>query len=162
MPLPELNRNKAGGWVLIGGAVLCTVLFLREAVAVAQAVQASSWSEVTGTVIESRAVMGCGKGSSYYPFVRYKYVFNSQDFEGRRISFGNFSCGSERSAQDTASVYPPGHSVHVWVRPSLPSEATLMVGTVPSESWFGLALMLVLTVGSYLMGRSLLRQERAA
>jgi hypothetical protein len=159
MSLPELNRNKAGGWVLLAGAAFCAVMFVREGLAVAYAVRAKSWSVVTGTVVESRAVSGCGTaGGSYYPLVRYTYKFNSQTFEGRRISFGNFGCGSERDAQATASTYAQGQSIPIWVSPSSPTEATLTVGNVGPESWFGLLMMLVFGVGSYLAGRSLLRQ----
>jgi hypothetical protein len=162
MPLPQLNRNKTGGWVLIGGALLLSVLLAHEVFALFQAVQAKSWPFVAGTVVESRAVIGCGKGSSYYPYVRYKYTYNSHEYEGRRIAFGNSGCGSEQSASNAAAAYPSGQAVTVWVNPSAPSEAVLVVGNVMGESWFALAVLPIVGLASFLMGRSLLRRESAA
>ena len=161
MHLPQLNRNKSGGWVLIAGAIFLSVLFAHEVFALLQAVRAKSWASVSGTVVESRAVIGCGKGSSYYPLVRYRYMYNSREYEGRRIAFGNFGCGSEQSARHAAAAYPSGHTVTVWVNPSAPIEATLVVGNVLGESWFGMALLSIFGLGSFVMGRSLLQQEGA-
>ena len=162
MPLPQINRNKTGGWVLIGGALLLSVLLGHEVFALFQAVQAKSWSSVSGTVVESRAAIGCGKGGSFYPLVRYTYTYNSREYEGRRIAFGNSGCGSEQSASNAAAAYPPGQGVTVWVNPSVPSEAALMVGNVMGESWFAMAVLPIIGLASFLMGRSLLRQESAA
>lgn len=161
MSLPQVNRNKTGGWMLLGGAVVFAVLFLHEVRALVQAVRAESWPVVTGTIVESRPMLGCGKGGSYYPLVRYRYVYNAQVHESRRIAFGWVDCGSEPRASMIAASHPPGEHVRVWVRPSSPSEATLMVGNISDNSWFGMALWPVFTVLSFMMGRSLLRQDRA-
>jgi hypothetical protein len=162
MSLSVLNRNKAGGWVLVGGAAVCTVLFLGEAVAAAQALRAKSWPTVIGTVVESRAVIGCGKGSSYYPFVRYKYAYESHEYEGHRLAFGNVGCGTEQRAQEAASAYFPGQSVRVWLKATSPSEAVLMVGNVLPESWLTMVITPIFVIGGFAMGRSMLKQADAA
>jgi hypothetical protein len=162
MALPQINRNKTGGWVLIGGAALCTLIVLHEVFALVQAVQAKNWPVVTGTIVDSRAVIGCGKGSSYYPFVRYRYEYDARAYEGHRIAFGNVGCGSEQNARRFASSYPAGQSVRVWVRPSSPSESTLTASNVRSESWGVMAVLSVVIAGGFVIGRSLLRQESAA
>lgn len=161
MPLPQLDRNKTGGWVLIAGAVVCSLLFLNEIYGLVQAFRAKAWTPVTGFVLESRAVVGCGKGGSFYPLVRYSYSFDAREYRATRIAFGNVGCGSEHDARRTASAYPPGKKVTVWVNPATPAEATLMVGKVLGESWFGMAILPIFIAGSYLMGRSLLRQSAA-
>lgn len=144
----------------MGGAAFFMVLFLREAGALVQAVRAESWPVVTGTIVESRSMIGCGKGGSYRPFVRYQYVYEAQAHESRRIAFGSVDCGSAPHASVIASRYLPGQLVRVWVRPSSPDEATLTVGNVSNDSWLAMALCPIFIIVGFLMGRSLLRQER--
>ena len=161
MPLPPLNKDKLGGWLLLAGALLCAVLFLHEVFGLVQALRAKSWTPVPSTIIESRAVIGCGKGGSYYPVVRYRYSYDSRDYESSRLAFGNVGCGSEHSARNVAASYVPGQVVSAWVNPSAPSEATMIAGNVLGDSWFGMGILPIFGLGSLFVGRSLLRQGAA-
>ena len=161
MPLPPLNRNKIGGWLFFGCALLFLALLLHEVFGLFQAVRAKSWPSVPSTIVESHAVIGCGKGGSWYPVVRYRYRYGSQDYESTRLAFGNVGCGSEQGARNVAARYVPGEVVAAWVNPTAPSEATLVVGNVLGESWFGMAVSSCLGLVGLALSRSLPRQGAA-
>lgn len=110
---------------------------------------AVAWPTVVGEVLSSEAQEGCGKGESYFPSVRYRYVVQSKEYEGRRIAFGNCGCGSEGEAAAIASEYPQGSLVIVHFNAWSPSEAVLLVGDVLDETWIGIALTVVVAVASF-------------
>jgi Protein of unknown function (DUF3592) len=161
MPLPPLNRSKTGAWLLLGVALLFVAALSHEVAGLFRAVQAKAWPSVPSTITESRAVIGCGKGGSWYPVVRYRYSYNSQDYESTRLAFGNVGCGSEQDARNVAARYVPGQIVTAWVNPSVPSESTLIVGNVLGESWLGIAISSGFALTGLILGRSLLRQSAA-
>ncbi|WP_169741303.1 DUF3592 domain-containing protein [Andreprevotia chitinilytica] len=116
--------------------------------AVASAYTAKKWPSVQGTIISSRAVRGCGKGTSYYPAVQYRYVVGGVTYTGSRIAFGNVGCGSEGEAKVIADEYVVNAAVLVYFNSGQPSDASLVVGQVLDDTWLGIVMMSVIFIGS--------------
>lgn len=110
-------------------------------IAVWRAHEAVSWPAVEATIVSSSAVRGCGKGSSYYPVVKYEYMVDGVQHVGTRIAFGNVGCDSESAADVIASEYPVGRRLPVAFNPELPSETVIVIGDVLSDTWLGIVLM---------------------
>jgi len=120
--------NKIPLWVITGVLCICGIAVSAFfAVDLVKASRAQSWASVTGTVIESRVGGYCGKYGIPVPAVRYKYIYDSREYEGSRIGFDN--CQSESTARSTLATFAQGKSVTVWVNPAAPSEAALIVGS---------------------------------
>src|SRR5690242_6905310 len=119
-----LNRNPAAYWRLdrclnmtltppskntvCAVVFACACIFLlwgltSYLVDVWRAQRAVTWPTADGVVVSSKAVRGCGKGSSYYPVVRYEYKIGGVGYVGHRDAFGSAGCGSESAAEVVAS-----------------------------------------------------------
>ncbi len=161
MSLPRINRYKNSGWAFVCATTICTFLLLQELFGLIHALQAKSWPVVTGTIFESRAIRGCGRGN-YYPLVRYTYRYDDRAYEGHRIAFGYVGCFSKQNAEAFLSDYRAGQSVNVWVKSDSPGEATLTVGNVLSQSWLAMAVLSLMILSGSVLGLKLLRQHDAA
>ena len=148
-------------FILLGAAV-CLWQFGIEAKALVQALLAKRWTTAVATISESKASIGCSRGSSYYPVVTYSYEYQGRSYHGSRITFGNPGCGGERAAQRIAASYPVGATVSVWVNPTAPSESALSVGNLSREAWLGLTFAPILGIGALWLARSMWRDSSAA
>ena len=129
------------------GAILLLWALVSSILEVAATYRAKQWPTVQGTVISSKAVRGCGKGSSFYPAVQDSYSVGEIRFVGHRIAFGNGGCGSENEAQDIARLYPVGQAVSVYFNSRQPNDAALVVGKVLNDTWEGIIIMTILFLG---------------
>ncbi|WLI91137.1 DUF3592 domain-containing protein [Massilia sp. R2A-15] len=100
---------------------------------------AGSWPTVEGIVIESEPVRGCGKGSSYYPVVKYSYVIDGTTFRGDRVAYGN-GCGSYSGARSVTKNFQLGAAVTVHVNPSDSTDSVLTAPGVLPDTWVGVLL----------------------
>ena len=137
MPTSSRGQQIYGAIFFSAGALLCLWIAVSSVIGIIEANNAVTWPTTAGVVLSSKAQKGCGKGASFFPSVHYRYTISSQQYEGRRIAFGNCGCGSEGSAAVVAGQYPEGSAVVVHFNPSAPSEAVLMIGAVLDETWLG-------------------------
>jgi hypothetical protein len=117
---------------------------------------AADWPVVQGKIISSDVIRGCGKGSSYYPQVRYQYVVDAKIYMGQRVAFGNVGCGSNNSAQEIANRYCKNDIVSVHYNPNKPNEGVLIVAGVLNDTWVGIALLATMVIiSSWLVSMSI-------
>jgi hypothetical protein len=112
-------------------------LVADSAVALYRASQADSWPTVPGQITSSGIAKGCGRGSSYYPVIRYSYIYDGKVQEGARVTFGNVGCGS---AEGIAREFHVNKNVRVHINPMDPSD-TVITTHVHEETKLGLLLM---------------------
>ncbi len=131
----------------IGGRIILVALTawllwasFHSASPIVEAYRARTWPTATGMITSSRVEVGCGRGTSHYPKVEYRYEANGRVRVGNRIAFGNVGCGSRTSAQEVAEKYTPGHQVVVYYDPKFPEQSVLLVGAVFGGTWFMAAL----------------------
>jgi len=135
--------------ILMLGIALSTsaVLTLQDAFA------SSSWSEIEGTIFESRVNESISSGSSrtYSAYIRYRYSVNGANHIANRVSFSVIE-ESDSAAESAVAKYPIGETVTVYYDPESPDSAVLELGV----SWSGF-LMLAIGVPILLAGLYALR-----
>ena len=109
-------------------ALLALSLLGTYALDTVKASRATNWPSVQASVISSQVVHGCGRGSSYYPKVRYAYAVDGIGYENDTIAFGMEECGSESEARTIADRYAAGKQVPIYINPSSPSDSAIVVG----------------------------------
>lgn len=93
------------------------------------------------TVIESRIDANSdGDGTSYLPFVRYRYEFSGEEFVGERYSFSDWGLPSERVAKETVARFPAGAEITAYVDPNQPGRSIL---DIEGESYPTIAVLLL-------------------
>lgn len=122
-------------------AIFMAWILVSYVLGVGRAHVAVKWPTADGIVISSKAVRGCGKGSSYYPEVHYRYSAQGTERAGHRIAFGNSGCGSESAAQVIADHFPLNSAVKVYFDPHDANSSVLLVGEVLDDTWLGIGLM---------------------
>ncbi len=135
------TKSVAAAVVWSLGTLMVSLGLVSYLLDVAAAYSAAKWPTAEGQVVSSRAVRGCGKGSSYYPEIIYRYAVEGMEHVGRRIAFGESGCGSESSVQLLADRFPSNSAVKVYFNPQLPSDSVLIVGAVSANTWLCIALM---------------------
>jgi len=149
----------AFGWMVYASALVFSIWGLGDqAREVWKTSKTAAWPKAVGKVIASDAVRGCGKGSSYYPVVRYQYDVGGSVYESRRITYGNVGCGSKSAAEAHAAEYRVGAPVEVHFNPVSPADAVLQT-VVYQETWVGIVIMsallvILLSLGWWFFGRS--------
>mgnify|MGYP003339998462 CR=1 FL=1 len=140
------RRRKVGGLAFLLCALACSWVALDLMFDVLAANRATAWPTAEGTVLSSKVQQGCGKGRSYFPSVLYQYTVNAQQYQGRRIAFGNCGCGSERSAAAIVARYAVGTTVTVHFDPAAPMTSVLLAGAVFGETWVGIGVTSLIAV----------------
>lgn len=128
-------------------ATLCAGLFIWLLTSymadTASAFSSENWPSVEAKVIESNSIKGCGKGSSYYPKVKYEYVVGSNIYTSERIYFGSSGCGSQARSIEITNKYKTGQIVTARYNIMSPNESVLIAGTVLWDTWFWLILIVL-------------------
>jgi hypothetical protein len=127
---------------------------------ISPAYETEAWSKTRGTVISSKVVRGCGKGSSYYPQVVYHYSVSGAEYTGRRIGYGG-ACGSQSSAGSIASQFPEAATLDVYFNAQQPEESSLTIGEGMPDTGLGVALLTAMTLGSLAISLGFVSQARA-
>ena len=103
---------------------------------IVRAYRAESWPAVAGVVTSSQVQVGCGRGTSRFPRVEYRYVAEGIARHSAQIAFGNMGCGSQHEAEEVIANYPVGREVIVHISPVDSDVSVLMVGSVFMGTWF--------------------------
>jgi len=130
-----------------------------------KAKESKDWPSVNGAITFSQPVIGCGKGQSFTPIVKYRYMVEGFEFEGSTIAFGSKACGSENDATVQLIPYKFGSTLPVYFNQKSPQESVLINGRVSNDTWLQLALITTLIVGfagygvvSIVRGTKIMRQ----
>ena len=130
-----------GSFVCIGLAVLFVAIWFRVR---QRAQRTETWSSVTGTVNESRAVLSSDPEAAGDALVlTYTYVAAGRSFQGHEVSMGGIS-----NVRKTAAKYTAGTQVIVYYDPQEPQSAVLERGSSGSWMWLAFAAgALVIALG---------------
>jgi hypothetical protein len=107
------------------------VVFLGAAAGAAGIARASrDWPTVPGRIVRSeirgnRAANGL---PGFRALIRYAYVVDDEEYEGREVSGGEFPYRSARNANRRVAAYPVGELVTVRYSPDDPEVAVLKTG----------------------------------
>lgn len=116
----------AGGMLLVVG-----VVFLGAALAAIDVARASAgWPRAPGRVVRSeiRDNRRANGLPGYRTVVRYEYVIDGEEYEGRDLASGEFPYRSAVRARRRLATYPMGASVTVRYCPLEPQVAVLEPG----------------------------------
>ena len=134
-------------WTLLGGAVFCLGCYWAVL-----GHQATSWAEVSGTLINVKVHTGRVKGAAASGVsVVYTYDYKGKQYEGRRVAFGG-------SGNQLSAGYAPGTQVSVWVDPQMPSRSVLLPGVMSGSKVF-IVLGCLILLFSLIMVRPVLRYK---
>ncbi|MEM9381905.1 MAG: DUF3592 domain-containing protein [Planctomycetota bacterium] len=93
------------------------------------------------TVVESRIdASSDGDGTSYLPFIQYRYEVGGAEFVGERYSFSDWGLPSERVARETVDRFPAGAEITAYVDPREPDRSIL---DIEGESYPTIAVLLL-------------------
>jgi len=113
----------------LGGILLVvSVVFLAAAAGGVGIARASrDWPTVPGRVVRSeiRANRRANGLPGFRTLIRYAYVVDDEEYEGREVAGGEFPYRSARSANRRVAAYPVGELVTVRYSPDDPEIAVL-------------------------------------
>jgi len=115
----------------------------------ANASASSAWPVTDGVVVSSQIQRGCKNLASYLPDVRYRYSVRQQEYQGRRIQFGDNLCRSKSDAERIVSAYSEGKSIQVHFDPASPNNPALNVSSTEAGTWSVLIVALIIFSGSF-------------
>ena len=139
--------------------VLIIAMFLAGGILMAfgvfnvkRGLESSGWPTVDGKITRSSVVKQVTRDpktsrnrTSYKPDVRFSYKVNGKSFSANKVSFGDYSSGSQRRAEKIIKRYPSGKSVSVHYSLKDPGVAVL-------ETHITLALFIPLLGGIIFLG----------
>ncbi|MGE9266488.1 MAG: DUF3592 domain-containing protein [Verrucomicrobiales bacterium] len=129
----DLTKTKNGRLVarlLMGvfiavGAICLLIGFFQ----IKEARASVGWMETEGLILESRVESHHDSdGTTYGAEVRYSYRVKDAEFEGSRISYGDYSSSNHGRAKEIVARYPVGAEVVVYVDPADIKKAVLEPG----------------------------------
>ena len=132
-------------WV-VGISPFIVIFALRFFRGWAASLRARGWPQTVGRVLSSGVQIhshSSGRGGrihSPYPYVVYRYQVNGQEFQNKRMHFGNVIGGL--GATRSAARYPAGMTVPVFYNPQNPNEAVLEKRA--AGNWINLLILAVL------------------
>ncbi|MDQ3059090.1 MAG: DUF3592 domain-containing protein [Pseudomonadota bacterium] len=129
-------------------ALLACLMMAFNALEIIRARDAVAWVKAEAVVMSAVVKSGCARGNSYYAEVRYRYAVAGQDYDGRRVSFGDLECGAHEKATSIIERFPEGARVAVYYDPAQVDESSLLVGEVTSVTWTGIFVGVVLFLAS--------------
>jgi hypothetical protein len=122
------------------------------------ATSSRGWPTAPGQILEARvesrriAPADLGVPEKHRAAVRYRYTVHGEDFEGTRVSFGDFIWTQFRlSAARLVAELDPGAVVAVYYDPSQPKRAVLRPGINLSLAVVPTVALLPLIVGLLLL-----------
>lgn len=143
------------GWWLV---VLFVWVFLFAGIAVLgwgiwnslEAFSSRSWPYVEGKVIQSQVASyqsesDEGTTTMFYPYLRYNYSVEGQQFTGDKLDMGEYSSSNPNYAEEVVVRYPVGKPVRIYYDPAHPETAVLQPGFT-SGLLIPLGLGLVFTI----------------
>ena len=107
------------------------MVFLAAAAGAVGIARASrDWPTVAGRIVRSeiRSNRGANGLPGFRAMIRYAYVVDEEEYEGREVSGGNFPYRSARSANLRVAAFPVGELVTVRYSPDDPELAVLETG----------------------------------
>jgi hypothetical protein len=133
-----------------------SVVFLAAAAgAVGIARFSRDWPTVPGRIVRSeiRANHAANGLPGFRALIRYAYVVDDEEYEGREVSGGEFPYRSARSANRRVAAYPVGELVTVRYSPNDPEIAVLKTGMSVDVLYLpvmtGLLLLVALAILSW-------------
>lgn len=140
-------------WVLILFGVVINGISVFAAVDYGRAIYRAhitsrTWNVTGSEIVESSAIRGCGRGSSYYLGVKYKYRVDGKSYTNDRVSFGNGYCSGKSGAESMAANYALGSFTYVYYDPLNPSESVLTKGGTENGTYFLFVLFLLTPLGT--------------
>jgi hypothetical protein len=142
----KVNFAVGVAWLAIS-VFLITYVLVGLFGAFVKAKESQDWLSVNGVITYSLPVIGCGKGQSFTPIVRYRYMVEGVEYEGSTIAFGSKACGSENDAAIQLIPYKFGKTLPVYFNQKSPQDSVLIHGRVSNDTWFKLAIMTALIIG---------------
>ena len=115
----------------------------------------SDWPTVPGRIVRSeiRANRAANGLPGFRALIRYAYVVDDEEYEGREVSGGEFPYRSARSANRRVAAYPVGELVTVRYSPNDPEIAVLKTGMSVDVLYLpvmaGLLLLVALAILSW-------------
>ena len=99
----------------------------------------SSWSQVQGTIIESKFRIDDHRGGEnsnvhYSTFIKYKYSISGKTYVGNRLQTFRFATPNKDNVLATCEQYKVGTGVAVYYDPKHPEKSVLIPGT-PKGTW---------------------------
>jgi hypothetical protein len=138
--------GKIAPWIVVAVGVSTIYVGLENTF---RAFASSDWPNVQGQIIRSFVTLETtwnGSGSSqttrsrtYRPKIFYTYVVKNIEYNGERISWGEYATADKADATVVTDKYPKGAVVQVYYAPDNPQLAVLEPGThgIP---WFFIML----------------------
>jgi hypothetical protein len=107
--------------------------------------ESARWPAVDGMVVratvneESHSSRSGPPSLVYRPVIVYTYRVDGREYEGQRVSYGEYATGEAADAQAVVDRYKAGTPVRVHYRPGQPEEVVIETGShgIP---WFFIAL----------------------
>jgi hypothetical protein len=108
------------------------------------AAESRGWPSVNGqvvgaNVIEERQTSSGPRSVTYRPAIRYRYAVDGMEYEGERVSFGEYATADRGDAEAVVQRYPVGRRLPVYYRPGVPATAVLETGS-GGGAWLYVAL----------------------
>lgn len=154
----HIHHHGSGGgliflaiFMLVAGAAFLFWSLSARRKADASEAAARTWPAVPGVVMS--AYVGQGQVDnllalggqinntnqhSYQPVVIYRYTVGTQEYEGNRLRFGWFTCGTHAEANRFLAAYPVGRQLAVRFDPADPSNSVLEVAAANSNAMVGI------------------------
>ena len=123
-----------GLFLFVSGILVAALLFIPWR----KAMTTRAWTRTPCRIVESRIDEqreSDFSGPVHRVFLRYRYTFDGNEFNGTRWRLGSFFSSEDKDvakktphyeeAAKLAAKYPDGSSAECWVNPAAPSEAVL-------------------------------------
>jgi hypothetical protein len=101
-----------------------------------------NWPSVDGEIVSAQVVEELNRSRTgpstrtYRPTIRYRYRVNGVEFEGDRVSLGEYATGDRADAEQVVGAYPAGRPVRVHYRLDAPATAVLEPGASGLPSFY--------------------------
>lgn len=125
------------------------------------------WPAVDGMVVratineESSSSRSGPPSVTYRPIIVYNYRVDGREYEGQRVSYGEYATSDPADAQAVVDRYKAGTAVRVHYRPGQPGEAVIAPGSHGSP-WFYIALGVPILLAGLLLSLFAPRLARRA
>ena len=113
----------------IGGAAV-TFYYIREAI---RGLDSKRWPTANGTVIASDMSNVYYDTVTYFPHIKYEYIFESEKFSSSKLAFGtDLGLMSKKRTEQFLLTYKVGTVVKVYYHPKNPKLSVLRPGLSPN------------------------------
>lgn len=130
---PDLFFIFFGSIVLIVGLILYRYFLKR----VKMAKRSTDWSEITGTILESKIARTGVHRFKIKPVIKYEYEINKNKFTNNWIIIGNlFIQATPLEIYTLIKRYPVHSATKIYYDPNRPQHAVLIPGIQPIHKFF--------------------------